>query len=524
MKFNFYLYSFYSFLFLILDKYFILSNFPFSNPEFELSTNYVDIAHSDLFSNVEYENLNNLIFRNSSFLIWQGPRFDADKTVFFISIKKTLFGKIDNRDENGLILWFIKNFEDKNLQEENLKFLSDIVSSETDLKNNSNSSKIIESNSNNLFGVTKNFEGLGIKINEVNLISILNDKGANIEKTYFNEYYKNLDYKYKLFESDIPSSNYLNLRITFLNKYVYVEYLKENLMPMSNHFSNYELCLISEFKIDKPQFLISGGLYKEESEFIFENLKMSQISGLKNIKINNENNSKSSDLDQQQKINEEVQKINKILESKIQIIDNLTQDAFNNSKILKNIFDKIFNFEFFIKEINSLDRSKFDFEILKEIIESAESSKIDQENKNLPIYNVHSNSTEIYSPLSTFNSSNEVDVEKKLFGLVEVIRNLTFDKINFLKNDPRENLVKSLDGLKERQSTMNDSILEMYHSTLSALEGIKSKAEKMETYQTFQQFLFILIFINAGILFSMYKNIQEKDGKSYEKTELRMSV
>jgi hypothetical protein len=51
-------------------------------------------------------------------------------------------------------------------------------------------------NSNNLFGVTKNFEGLGIKINEVNLISILNDKGANIEKTYFNEYYhKNLSIK-----------------------------------------------------------------------------------------------------------------------------------------------------------------------------------------------------------------------------------------------------------------------------------------------------------------------------------------
>jgi hypothetical protein len=445
MKVYFNVNSVFILVFLILDKNFIFCNFQFSNPEFEFSTSYVDIVHSDHFSNVEYENLNNLVFKNNSFLMWQGPRFDADKTVFFISLKKTQYGKIDNRDENGLILWFIKSIEDKNLKDEKLKFLTDTESPETESKNNITSNKIIESNSNNIFGVTKNFEGLGIKINEINLISILNEKKSTIEKTYFNEYYKNLDYKYKLLESDIPSSNYLNLRITFFNKYVYVEYLKENLFPGSNEFNNYELCFITEYKIETPQFLISGGLNKEETEFTFENLKMSQISSIKNLQIKNKNgsessdtkNNKMSDLQQQKKINEEVQKINKILESKIQIIDNLTQDTFNSSKNLKNIFDKIFNFESYTKEINSLDRSKFDFEILKEIIQKADLSKIDQ-NKN-------SNFTEINSTLRVLDSPNNIDVEKKLFHLVEVIRNLTFDKINFYKNDPRENLVKSLD-------------------------------------------------------------------------------
>ena len=208
---------------------------------------------------------------------------------------------------------------------------------------------------------------------------------------------------------------------------------------------------------------------------------------------------------------EEDAKISQILKTKLEIIDRLGKDAFDKTVSMKKVFDVVLSSQTHLDNINELDKMKFDMEVLSDILNEKATNSTNNNNSTLSQHLTH----------STYS------IDEKLINIVDTIRNLTFDKASALKSDPRQNLLKSLDDLRSRQLSMNVSIIEMYKSTLSSLEEIKKKAEEMETYKLFQQVLFIAIFINALILFAIYKNITEKEKEKEEvekRGDIKMSV
>lgn len=307
------------------------------------------------------------------------------------------------------------------------------------------------------------YSGIGLKINKNSLIAVGNNNDS-IDNVLFSELdNKSNTSKYLFNLTDIKEAK-IYIRISLYLKYLYYEISYDGI--------NFNLWFANEFIVSNGNnihFELIGNFKNEEIDYYINNIYQAQFNGLIS---KNKNNDKDI-------INlyEKIERINELMHS-FDIYDELTQ------QLKKYPFEKII-------EDNLIQINKVAY--INKILGDS----------------LNNNTTTNTTTNTTSNTTN--DHQNKFDTLLNLIRNVSLSKSSLEGGDSMSNVLEVLNILKEKQNNMNESIFTMYRTVSQVIENINTKANKMETYKSFEKILLILIVLSLVLLYSIYNNISSSN-------------
>lgn len=447
---------------------------------------------------IEYGKCVNLLNENKEYI-------SSDRNVEYINVEKQ-FDFIsqgqDNEEGNMNYVKFSDKvnpmsiiFKEKNGKDSKFQYLIKIGKNTDYIKDKENSGLFLwftertskinnEIESPNLLVNTTNLNGMGLKISEYSLFGVINN-GEKLSTPLFTGGSINSN----KFECDFTEKNEILIKITYLNNNIIIETYNKD---------NWSLCYIKHHVIPNESiFLIQASLKDEKMEYIISSILKCDIKGFTRDELDNTNNNDNDNSD----------KNNKILDTKVQIIQDLIKEVNNSTEYFSQSYDKIFKYDNFENDLNAFTKYKFDADVISQVLD-----------QKLSFLDTKTSLQELDNQIGNNSVANIKDI-------INDIKNITLDRYEY---KAAEKIVNSLDYLKTLQSKFDSFMLDIEKNTRSSFGELKLKAEKVEVYNLMEMVLFCLIIILSLILYFIFRSVQEKDklamNSSSNSSEIRMAA